>query len=103
MDLQSKLAGIPLESIIGAVIALMIVGLCFFIFFRTYGIWYMNYLRQQGKDPLKQKSTLFDVRDSLVKGQKDIAVRIYRQIFKVDQKEAQQAVDELEKNMHQKG
>lgn len=86
------------NSIATAVAALMIVGLCFFAFARTYWVWYLNHLRRQGLD--KRQPTLFDVRAAIQKGEKQAAVRLYQQIFKVQQPDALKAVEDLEKSMN---
>lgn len=91
------------EQIIGAFIALGVVVVCFYILVRTYWIWHLNHMRRQGFDLTGRKPTLFDVRELLKRGEKDLAVRIYRQVFKVDQKDAQAAVDALEKSLHGQG
>lgn len=93
MDAQSKLSGMPLTSIIGTIIALSIIVLLFAMIIRQYWIWYKNRKKSE------RKPTLFDVRELLTRGEKVRAIKIYRQIFNVDQKEAQGAVDALEKNL----
>jgi hypothetical protein len=93
MDTGSKLSGVPLESWIGAAIALGILALFFAIIIRQYWSWY-----HKRKAPVR-KPTLFDVRELLTKGEKVRAIKVYREIFNVDQKEAQIAVDALEKNL----
>lgn len=91
----SKLSGVPLESLIGTAIALVIVALVIALVIRKY--WGSR------KPVATRKPTLFDVRDLLARNEKPKAIKVYRQIFKVDLKEAQQAVEALEKNMHQQG
>ncbi len=83
-----------------AVVAVLVVGLCFFVLIRLYWLWYKkNILRRQKADVAQRIPTLFDVRELLVTGKKEAAVKVYRKIFKVEQKEAQAAVDALEKNL----
>ena len=93
MDAQSKLSGVPLASVIGSAIALGILVFLFAMIIRQYWIWYINRKKSE------RKPTLFDVRELLTRGEKVRAIKIYRQIFNVDQKEAQGAVDALEKNL----
>lgn len=93
MDTGSKLTGVPLESWIGAVIALGILALVFAMIIRQYWSWY------QKRKAHVRKPTLFDVRELLTKGEKVRAIKVYREIFNVDQREAQIAVDALEKNL----
>ncbi len=91
-------------SVISAVAALLVVGMCFFILGRIYWIWYRKNIFQPKKlDNSVRNPTLFDVRELLVKGQKETAIKVYQKIFKVDQKEASSAVDALERNIHKQG
>lgn len=102
-DSFTKLEGTPYEPVIMAIAALLLVGMVFFIFFRMYWTWNEKQIRPRKSKAVKRQSTLFDVRELLVRGQKDAAVKVYRQIFKVNQSEALKVVDELSKNMHQQG
>lgn len=100
----AKLSGFLHEPVIAAVAMLALVGLCLFVLVRIYWVWHKrNNLRKRGLEIPGRKLTLFDVRELLMKREKDGAVVVYRQIFKVDQKEAQKAVDALERNLHQQG
>ena len=99
----TKLEGTPSEPVIMAIAALLLVGMVFFIFFRMYWTWNKKHARPEEVKVVKRRATLFDVRELLVRGQKAAAVKVYRQIFNVDQTEAQKAVDELNKNMHKQG
>ncbi len=83
-----------------AVVAVLVVGVCFFALIRLYWVWYKkNILRSKKADVAGRAPTLFDVRQLLISGQKEAAVKVYRKIFNVEQKEAQSAVDALEKNL----
>lgn len=99
----AKLEGTPYEPVIMAIAALLLVGMVFFILFRMYWTWNKKQTQPAKFKAVKRPFTLFDVRELLVQGQKDAAVKVYRQIFKVDQAQAQKAVDDLSKNMHQQG
>ncbi len=81
------------------ILALVIMGICFLIFMRTYWIWQLNQLRRRGLYPDKGKATLFDVRRLLINGEKEAALRVYCEIFGTSQKEAKKAVEDLEKNL----
>jgi hypothetical protein len=52
--------------------------------------------------PRGQKMTMFDVRNLLIKGEKDMAVRVYSQLFKVGFEESLKAVNELERSIQHK-
>ena len=84
--------------------AMAIVGLGLFMLGYAYWVWYKkNVFSQTTQKVSKRKPTLFDVRDLLNRKERQRATKVYRQIFQVSQKEAQQAVDALEKSMHQQG
>jgi len=102
-NMQSRLGDLPVESLIGTILALAIVGLCIAVGVHKYWNWRFKKPGSTAVNFTKRKPTLFDVREFLTKNDKVKAVKVYRQIFKVDQKEAQKAVDELQKNMHQQG
>ncbi len=48
------------------------------------------------------KPTLFDVRDCLVNGEKDMAVKLYRKIYQTSLSEAKKSIEELERNIGEK-
>ncbi|MCB9772028.1 MAG: hypothetical protein H6754_05715 [Candidatus Omnitrophica bacterium] len=104
--MANSLTNLPVQSseaVFSAFIALAVVGLCFFVIVRAYWVWHQKRLGSQTVSTPKQKPTLFDVRELLLRGEKAKATKVYRQIFKVDQKEAQVAIDSLERNLHQQG
>ena len=45
---------------------------------------------------------MFDVRRLLIKGEKDLAVRVYSDLFKTSMQEASVAVDEIERSIQPK-
>jgi ribosomal protein L7/L12 len=76
--------------------------LCIYIFMHTR---FFKTLVQRLKNksfPEKRNITMFDVRRRILKGDKATAIRLYCEIFQADLKEAQQAVDELAKSIHEK-
>ncbi len=96
----ANISNIKMGSVISALAALGLVGFCLYLIGRIYWVWYKkNVLPQRGPVIQKRKPTLFDVRELLATGQKQRATKVYRQIFRVDQKEAQAAVEALEKNL----
>ncbi|MCA9407778.1 MAG: hypothetical protein H6755_05310 [Candidatus Omnitrophica bacterium] len=80
----------------------IILGLCLIALNRTRGIWVLNNARRKGLYPPKGKATMFDVRRLILSGEKELAIRIYCEIFEVSRKEAVKAVDELEKGIKEK-
>ena len=77
----------------------VILAICFLVFSQVYWIWSMNQLRRQGKLPEKGKATMFDVRRLLMEGEKETAVRLYCEIFKVTRKRAVKDVEELQRSI----
>jgi len=55
--------------------------------------------RDQGDQSSATKPTMFDVRQLLIEGKKDEAIRVYTQLFKVSSGEARKAVEELERSI----
>ena len=84
------------------ILTVIILILCFYIFWNTLWIWSMNRARRKGLYPEKGKATLFDVRKLLVNGEKDMAIVVYCEIFKVSRREAKKAIEQLEKNIQPK-
>lgn len=82
---------------------LIIACLGFYISLRSR--WFCS-LRQMWRDgdfgPPKEKLTMFDVRRLLIKGERGVAIRIYCELFKVNVKEASEAVDEIERSIQPK-
>ena len=46
---------------------------------------------------------MFDVRELLIRGEKDLAVRVYCEIFRVGRDEAIEAVEQIERSIQPKG
>lgn len=51
---------------------------------------------------VKNKLTMFDVRRLLIKGEKDLAVRVYSEIFKTNTADAVKAVEDIERSIQPK-
>ena len=45
---------------------------------------------------------MFDVRRLIVEGEKDLAIQVYCRIFSTNRREAKKAVEDLERNIHQR-
>ena len=80
-------------------VSLLVLSLCFYIFTKTLWIWHINQARRKGIYPLSGKATLFDVKRLLEMGERVLAVKVYQELFRVKAKDAQKAVDEMEKNI----
>ncbi len=82
---------------------IIILSLCVYI--SLHSRWF-RYLKQKWRDgnlgSQKEKLTMFDVRRLLIKGEKDLAVRVYCDLFKTSTEEASMAVDEIERSIQPK-
>ena len=72
------------------------------VFFKAYWAWYFTRQRKQSNHPFAGKSTMFDVREHIIRGEKELAIQTYCKIFQVGRQEAQRAVEELGKSIQQK-
>lgn len=77
----------------------LMITVCVVILIRTYWLWHLHQARHKGGIPPKNRLTLFDVKELLRTGRKEMAVEVYSRIFGVRRGESQKAVDELEKSM----
>lgn len=67
--------------------------------------WFRSFKQvwcDKGFPSKKKKLTMFDVRRLLIKGEKDLAIRVYCELFKADSQEARKAVDEIERSIQPK-
>ncbi len=83
--------------------ALLIIVISFYIFYHSR--WYRPF-KQPGHDkdphPKNEKLTMFDVRQLLIEGKKDSAIRVYCELFKTNTQEAREAVEEIERSIQPK-
>lgn len=77
----------------------IMIALCVVLLIRAYWVWHLNQGGRKGRIPPKDRLTLFDVKELLRTGQKEMAVEVYSRIFNASRGESQKAVDELEKSM----
>jgi hypothetical protein len=83
--------------------AFIIFCLCFYIFLHSR--WVHSFKRAwHDKDlfPKKRRLTMFDVRRLLIKGERDLAIRVYCELFKTDSEEARHAIEEIERSIQPK-
>jgi hypothetical protein len=82
---------------------LIIAGLCMYIFVHTRFFRFLKQLwHESNLNANREKLTMFDVRQLLIKGEKDLAIRVYRELFKTEPEEACKAVEEIEKHIQPK-
>ncbi len=82
----------------------LFMGGCFFIYAFIKICWYIwiQQARKEGIYPEKGEATMFDVRNFIIEGEKELAVKIYREIFPVGVGEATKQVEALEKSIYEK-
>ena len=78
---------------------LLVILLSVLVFMNTYRVWSVYDVRRQGKLPLNGKSTMFDVRRMLMEGQKDLAIRLYCEIFNTNLAKARKDIEELQRSL----
>ena len=81
---------------------IIIFAIFFIILFYSRWAWFLGQARRKGLYPDVGKGTMFDVRRLIIQGEKELAVRLYGEIFRVNSKESQKAVEELERSILQK-
>jgi hypothetical protein len=82
-----------------ALYATLIILVCVLVFLNTYRLWSINAARRKGKLPQRGKATMFDVRHLLMEGEKDLAIRVYCEIFNTTPAKAKKDVEELERSL----
>lgn len=90
------------EDVLGMLLAVVVLCVCFYIFARSRFLWSINQARRNGLYPPKGKATMFDVRSLIIKSEKDLAIRLYCEIFNSSAREAKKAVEEIEKSIQAK-
>ena len=82
---------------------LVIVCLTIYIFIHSRLFRFLKQLwHESNLNSNDEKLTMFDVRQLLIKGEKDLAVRVYCELFKTDPQEANRAVEEIERSIQPK-
>ena len=82
---------------------LLILCLCFTIFLHSRWFRLLRQMWRKGNfGSQKERLTMFDVRRLLIKGEKDLAIRVYCELFKTGTEEASIAVDEIEQSIQPK-
>lgn len=81
---------------------ILILSACFFVFLRSRWIWSLKQARKKGIFPEKGKATMFDVRRLIIEGELDLAVEVYRWIFKTTRQKARIDVSELAESIYHK-
>jgi hypothetical protein len=77
----------------------LIILVCFLVFLNTYRFWFFINARRRCKLPQKGKATMFDVRQLLMKGEKELAIQVYCEIFQTTPINAKKDVEDLERSL----
>ena len=81
-------------------VVFLILGMCFVILERISYIWWINQARRKGIYPPTGKITLEDVKRLLEMGEKTLAIYAYREMYRLNFKQARMEVEQLERHMH---
>lgn len=79
--------------------AAVIVLVCSLVIINIYRMRLVNSARRNGKLPVKGKATMFDVRHLLMEGEKELAIGLYCEIFRVSEIKAKKDVEELQRSL----
>ena len=79
-----------------------ILSICFFMIFPSQWIYKIHQARRRAMYLKKGQLTMFDVRQLIIDGEKDLAVLIYGELFKTNYKKSLEAVESLEKSIREK-
>ena len=77
----------------------LIVLVCLLVALNVHRVRFIRDARRRGKLPNKGKPTMFDVRHLLMEGEKELAIRIYSDIFSVSLLKARKDVEELQRSL----
>jgi hypothetical protein len=77
----------------------LIVLVCFLVLINIYRLRVINEARRRGKLPQKGKATMFDVRNLLMEGEKELATQLYCEIFHINMTKAKKDVEELQRSL----
>ncbi len=79
--------------------SVLIVLVCTLVGLSAWRAWSFNDARRRGKLPAHGRATMFDVRHLLMKGDKDLAIQVYCEIFQTTPIKAKKDVEELERSL----
>ncbi len=72
---------------------------CLLVLLNTYRAWFFIDARRRGKLPPKGRATMYDVRQLLMEGEKELAIQVYREIFQTTPDKAKKDIEELERSL----
>lgn len=77
----------------------LVLLVCLLVIINIYRLRIVHDARRRGKLPQKGKATMFDVRNLLMEGEKELATELYCEIFHVNMAKAKKDVDELQRSL----
>jgi len=82
---------------------LVILCLCVYIFCHSRLFRFLKQIwHESNLNSHHEKLTMFDVRQLLIKGEKDLAIRVYCDLFKASPEQGCKAVEEIERSIQPK-
>ena len=88
-----------IETSLTVLYFILIAVVCFLVLLNIYRIRLIHDIRGRGKLPPKGKGTMYDVRHLLMEGEKDLAIRLYGELFQVSFSKAKKDVEELQRSL----
>lgn len=82
--------------------AFLVIAVCAFVISRSRWIWSLNAARRRGIFPEHGKATMFDVRRLIVEGEIELAIEVYRWIYRTNRQASREAVLELANSISEK-
>ncbi len=87
------------EAFMTTVYFALVTLVCVLVTLNIYRIWSIHDARRRGKLSTKGKATMYDVRHLLMEGEKELAIRVYCDIFNVTMIRARKDVEELQRSL----
>ena len=87
------------ETLVTVLYATFVTLVCFLVALNVYRFRFIRDARRRGKLLNKGKATMFDVRHLLMEGEKELAIRVYSEIFGVSLFKARKDVEELQRSL----
>ena len=84
------------------ILTFFIITCALLILLNSHWVEQLGQNSRKASSPDRHKPTMFEVRRLIIQNDKESAIRLYCQIFSVGRKEAQIAVEELERSIQQK-
>jgi hypothetical protein len=78
---------------------ILIALVCILVIINTHRKFFLDNTRRRGQLPQKGKATMFDVRQLLMEGKKDLAIQLYCEIFQTTPVKAKKDVEDLERSL----